>query len=513
MPEPVTLSRWSSSRPDERFPVHNPATGELLTIVQGGGTTEIDAAVRAAHEGFLSWSRRTPRERGTYLRKAAELVRAHADELAALECSEVGKPYSQARTFDLQACVGVFDFFASLAEELPGGARDVGFALDITTLQPYGVIGAIVPFNWPPIHTAGKTAPALAVGNAVVIKPPEEAPLTIMRIVELLREVLPDDVVHVVPGGPDAGAALTSHPLVRKVSFTGAPATGTAVIKSAAENLTPTIMELGGKNPLIVFADADLDAALAAAVEGGYFNQGEACTAASRLLVQRPVHDEMVARMTEAVPRLKVGDGADPRTHVGPLVTAAHQRRVRDYIDIGVREGAKLAAQAPLPTDPVLADGFYVAPTLFTEVNPDMRIAREEIFGPVVAVIPFEDEAEAVRIANGTDFGLLCAVFTADSERALRVGRSVEAGVVLVNNYNRAALDSPFGGTKASGYGREHAAETLREFGYTKAVRLPNGQAPVPRWPALAEILAAHVVSPAPSRGGVRHPACAPSPR
>ncbi|MFE2040870.1 aldehyde dehydrogenase family protein [Streptomyces sp. NPDC059477] len=485
---PLRTTRWSSDREEDRFAVDDPATGRPLAWVQGAGDAEVDGAVRAAHEGFRSWSRRTPAERGRLLLEVAKEIRSHVGELAELESRENGKPRGQA-LFDLEACIACFELFAGLTHDMPGSVRDSGFALDVTSLQPFGVIGGIIPFNWPPIHTAGKTAPALAAGNAVVLKPPEQAPLTVLRLAEIIRSVLPDDVVHVVPGKGSVGAALAGHPLVRKLSFTGAPTTGSAVLRTAAEHLTPTLMELGGKNPLLVFEDADLEAAVAGAVEGGYFNQGEACTAASRLLVHRPVHDEVVERLGRAVARLKVGRGLDEATHVGPLVTRAQQRRVLDYIGVGVREGAKIIAQAALPTDPDLADGFYVPPTLLTAVRPDMRVAREEIFGPVVCVIPFDGESEAIEIANGTDFGLVASVYTADSARALRVSRAIEAGVVFINNYNRAMMGTPFGGTKHSGYGREHAAETLREFSYSKTVRLPSGTRPIPRWTAVTEVL------------------------
>ncbi|MET8828058.1 aldehyde dehydrogenase family protein [Streptomyces sp. NPDC004610] len=484
----VRTTRWSSDRAEDRFTVDDPATGRRLAVVQGAGDAEVDGAVRAAHQGFLSWSRRTPVERGRLLLEVAGKIRSRAGELAELESRENGKPYSQA-LFDLEACVACFELFAGLTHDLPGSVRDSGYALDVTSLQPFGVIGGIIPFNWPPIHTAGKTAPALAAGNAVVLKPPEQAPLTVMRLAGIIQSVLPDDVVHVVPGKGSVGAALAGHPLVRKLSFTGAPTTGSAVLRTAATHLTPTLMELGGKNPLVIFEDADLDAAVAGAVEGGYFNQGEACTAASRLLVHRSVHDEVVHRLGRAVAGLRVGRGLDEATHVGPLVTRAQQQRVLEYLRIGVEEGAEIAAQAPLPTDPDLKGGFYVPPTLLTGVRPDMRVAKEEIFGPVVCVIPFDDEAEAVEIANGTDFGLVASVYTADSGRALRVGRAIEAGVVFVNNYNRAMMGTPFGGTKHSGYGREHAAETLREFSYSKTVRLPSGTRPIPRWSAVADVL------------------------
>ncbi|MCA1845745.1 MAG: aldehyde dehydrogenase family protein, partial [Actinobacteria bacterium] len=335
-----------------------------------------------------------------------------------------------------------------------------------------------------------KSAPALAAGNVVVLKPPEQDPLTIMRIVELLEDVLPADVLQVVPGrGPEAGTALAGHPLVERLSFTGSTATGRAVLKIAADGLTPVTVELGGKNPLLVFADADLDAAVRGAVEGAFFNQGEACTAASRLLVEDGVHDAFVGRLAAAVRRLRVGDGRDPATHVGPLISAAQQRRVLDFIDGAISEGANVAARAPLPADERLAGGYWVAPTLFTDVTPSMTIAREEVFGPVTAVLRFSSDDEALALANDTPYGLVAAVYTADHGRARRMARMVNAGVVLINNYNRAFLGTPFGGFGDSGYGREHAIESLLEFTRTKSIREPSGLGRIPEWDALDEVV------------------------
>ncbi|WP_328504680.1 aldehyde dehydrogenase family protein [Streptomyces sp. NBC_00457] len=487
-PEGAIRTRWSSEDAADQFTVDNPATGATLAVVQGAGDKEVDQAVQVAYDAHFSWKARTARERGSWLRKIAQAVREHADEIAALECSDNGKPLTQARHMDVNAAIGIFEFFASLCDSMPGQVNDGGSLLDITVLEPYGVIGAIVPFNWPPIHTASKLAPALAVGNAVVIKPPEQAPLSALRMVEIIQSVLPDDVVHIIPGTGSIGSQLAGHPLVGKISFTGSPTTGVSVIKTAADNLTPTLMELGGKDPFIIFEDADLDQALPWAIEGGLFNQGEACTSASRVLVHADIYDEVARRYGDAVKRLRVGNGADLGTHVGPMVSAAQRKQVLDYIDIGVQEGATIAAQAPLPDDPELAGGFYVAPTLFTGVRPDMRIAQEEIFGPVISMIPFRDEDEAVKIANGTDFGLVAAVFTPDSERALRVSRALRTGFVFVNNYNRNFTGVPFGGVGASGFGRETAAETLREYGYSKNIRLVSGQGEIPRWAPSLEV-------------------------
>ncbi|MFC5947537.1 aldehyde dehydrogenase family protein [Pseudonocardia lutea] len=480
--------RWSSMNDDDVFEVQNPATGETIAVIQGSGPDEVDAAVRAAHAGHLVWKERPPLERARYMHRIAQVLREHADEIAALETSDNGKPTTQARSFDCEAAVGLFEMYAGMMAAHPSHATNNGPLLDITTLEPYGVIGAIVPFNWPPNHTAGKIAPALATGNAVVLKPPEQAPLSVLRIIELIEEVLPDDVVHVVPGRGSVGAAVASHPLVKKISFTGSPDTARLVLKTAAENLTPALLELGGKNPFIVFDDVDLDEVVPWIVEAAFFNQGEACTAASRILVHSSIYDEIAQRLGAAVARLRVGDGADAGTHVGPMVTEAQQQRVLNYLDIGVAEGAVIAAQADLPDDPRLAGGYYVRPTLLTGVTPDMRVAQEEIFGPVTAMIRFETEDEAVEIANGTAFGLVASVFSRDNGRAMRVSNAMRCGIVYVNHYNRKSVGVPFGGIGASGYGREHALETLGEFGFSKSLRIPNGLGEIPSWPPSHEV-------------------------
>jgi acyl-CoA reductase-like NAD-dependent aldehyde dehydrogenase len=482
----VWRSKWSSDNMEDQFPVMNPSTDELLATVQGGSASEIEGAVVAAHEAFINWKRRPPRERGQLLGAAGDHLHAHLDELAELLSLENGKPVRDARNLDLPMLVGSFKYFGSLADKVHGSFSDQGSVYVSTVREPYGVVAGIIPFNWPPIHVGGKVAPALAAGNSIVLKPGEQAPLTIMRIVEILSEVLPEDLVSVVPGGVSAGQVLTTHPLIRMISFTGSPGSGTAVLKAAAGNHTPVLTELGGKNPFIVFDDADLERAAVDAVEGAYFNKGEACTAASRILVHERVHDEFVNRLARAVVKLKVGDGARSDTHVGPLITRAQQERVLEYIGVGVAEGAVISAQGALPTEERLRKGYFVPPTLFTQVSPSMRIAQEEIFGPVACVIPFADEAEAVAIANGTRFALIAAIYSRDGDLANRMARQVEAGVIFINNYFRSFLGSPFGGTKASGYGREHAAETLNEFSYSKALRVPSGFGKVPQWDAVA---------------------------
>ena len=483
--------RWSSDDEADRFSLENPSTGEVITVIQGGGAAEVDAAVQAAHQAFVTdWRWRTADERARLLLAGADILEAHADEIAEIESLENGKPLADARMFDVNFLIGVFRFFGSVVDKLPGNfydARNGNYSA--TVLEPFGVVGAIVPFNWPPIHTGGKIAPALAVGNTVVIKPSEVTPLTVIRIVELLNEVLPPDVLHVVPGvGAVAGQAIAANPLVKMVTFTGSTPAGAAVAKTAAGHVAPAVMELGGKNAFIVFDDANLDRAVRDALEGGYFNKGEACTAASRVLVQKGVAKEFTSRLAAAVSKLKVGAGDDPATHVGPVVSKAQQTKVKNYIEIGKQEGATVAAEAQLPSDPALANGFFVAPTLLSNVTADMRVANEEIFGPVVTVNVFDTEEEAVEIANGPDYGLVAALYTGDPERYFRLARQIDVGVVLINNYFRGLLGLPFGGTKGTGYGREHTFETLSHFGYRKLIRIPSGTGTVPEWRVIAEV-------------------------
>ncbi|HSS24927.1 MAG TPA: aldehyde dehydrogenase family protein [Mycobacterium sp.] len=357
---------------------------------------EVDAAVQAAHRAFEDgWRWRTAAERAGLLVGGADVLEAHADELAELVSLENGKPVADARLHDIGFLGGIFRFFGSLVDKLPSDFYDKGSVYTSTVLEPVRVVGEIIPFNWPPIHAGGKIAPALAVGDTVVLKPSEQAPLTVIRIVEF-NTVLPPDVLHVVPGtGALAEQALAAHPLVRMISFTGSTNTSASVARSAAANITPALLELGGKNAFIVYDDADLDRAVRDALDGGFYNKGEACTAASRVLVHRDVHDAFVSKLAAAVNALQVGNGADPATHIGTVVTKAQQQKVLEYIHIGEAEGAKIAAQAGLPADPALAGGFFVPPTLFTDVTRNMRIATEEIFGPVVTVTVFESEDEA----------------------------------------------------------------------------------------------------------------------
>jgi acyl-CoA reductase-like NAD-dependent aldehyde dehydrogenase len=485
----VTSVRWSSNQPDDQFVVENPATGEVITTVQGSGPGEVGQAIQSAHAAFRGgWRSTSPQQRSILLNRCADVLEQHADELAAIETNENGKPLADGRIHDVGFLIGVFRFFAGVVDKTPSEFYDKGAIYTSVVLEPFGVVGAIIPFNWPPIHTGGKVAAALAVGNTVVVKPSEQAPLTIIRIIELCNTVLPPDVLHVVPGGAAAGVAITVNPLVKKITFTGSTRAGIEVARAAAVNVTPVTLELGGKNAFVVFEDADLDQAVRDALDGGFYNKGEACTAASRVLVHRSIHDEFVRRLSAGVRALKVGDGTDPSTAVGPSVTKAQQERVLDYIRIGQDEGAVIAAQATLPTDPRLENGFWVPPTLFTNVTRTMRIAVEEIFGPVQTVTAFDTESEAVDIVNESEFGLMCGIYSLDQQKAFRVARHVEVGMVLINNYNRAILGTPFGGVKHSGYGREHTLSTLQEFGAPKMMRFPSGTGTIPTWRSIIDI-------------------------
>lgn len=429
LPDISTFAR-SCNDPSKRFPVENPATGKALTIIQAGDTTTTLEAIQAAKVAFEDWRWRSATERGALLLKCADELEKHREELAELLCLENGKPYQDALNMDVNFLVAIFRYYGSLVDKLPTEFYDKGNMYCTVVREPLGVCAGILPFNWPPIHTGGKIAPALATGNTMIMKPGEQAPLTSIRVVEILQRILPPNVVQTVPGlGPEVPQALVAHPDVKMVSFTGSTAAGSAVSKTAAATVTPVLLELGGKNAFIVFDDADLDLAIRTALEGAFFNKGEACTAASRILVHSSVHDEFVNRLGAAVKKLVVGNGMDPATHVGPVVSKPQQLKVLEYIRIGKEEGAEIVAQAPLPKDPACKDGFFVPPTLFKGVTRDMRIAQEEMFGPIVTVTSFETEDEAVAIANESAYGLTASIWTRDIGRSNRVARKVDVGM------------------------------------------------------------------------------------
>ncbi|KXL48813.1 hypothetical protein M433DRAFT_62913 [Acidomyces richmondensis BFW] len=486
----ISIYKWSCNEESKRFPVENPATGKIITTIQAGDASSVDQAIHASQVAFEQrWRWVSPRDRSTYLFRCAEELEKHADELSILLCMENGKPQQDARMFDVNFLISVFRFFASICDKLPSEFYDRGSMYATVLYEPYGVCCGILPFNWPPIHTGGKVAPALAAGNTMILKPGEQAPLTVIRIVEILQTVLPEDVVQFVPGfGTEVPQALVSHDLVKMVSFTGSTAAGSAVAKSASASITPVVLELGGKNAFIVFEDADFDLAVRDALDGAFFNKGEACTATSRLLIQKGLYDKFVAKLAAGVQCIRAGNGMDPKTHVGPQVSRAQQQRVLDYIDLGKKEGAKIAAQACLPSDPECKDGFFAPATLFMDVTEDMRIFKEEMFGPIVTATPFVTFEDAIRMTNASKYGLTAAIYTKDSLKANQAVRAIVTGMVWVNNYNRNMLGTPFGGSKFSGYGREHSIETLREWCCAKTVHHPSGIGEIPKWRGIKDI-------------------------
>ena len=483
--------RWSSTDVSKRFEVENPATGEVITTVQAGDEGTVNSAVQAAQEAFEThWRWKTRLERSVFLHKAADELQKHSEELAVLLCLENGKPWRDALATDVGFLVTIFRYFASIGDKLPSEFFDQGSMYCATIYEPHGICVGILPFNWPPVHAGGKLAPALAAGNTMILKPGEQAPLTVMRIVEILQSVLPPDVVQAVPGlGPEVPQALISHPLVKMVSLTGSTKSGALAAAAAAPTITPTVLELGGKNAILVFEDADVDRAVRDTVDGAFFNKGEACTASSRILVHKAIYPLFVTKLSSAVQQIRTGDGLDDSTHVGPVVSKTRQEEVLKYIEIGKKEGATLAAQGSLPSSPHVAKGFFVPPTLFTDVTPAMTIAQDEIFGPVTAVMPFSTEDEALGIANASRYGLFAGVYSRDSDRTMRVARKLDVGVVLCNTYFRGVLGTPFGGVKESGYGREHWIGTLREWSRVKNIRIPSGMGEIPSWRGVVDLL------------------------
>ena len=475
---------WMDATGGDAFAVVEPATGAELARVEISDAAAVDAAVIGAKRRFdEDWRWRSPRERAALMREVAAHIREHVSELGELEAREVGKPRRDAQRFDVSFSHAAFDYFAGLADTLHGEILDQGPIEARILYEPYGVVAAILPFNWPPIHFSKKCAPAIAAGNTVVVKPGEQAPLTVLRLVEIANEVLPPGVINAVTG-IEAGAALSAHKGVSRISFTGSTATGRKVLESAARNLTFATMELGGKNALLVLEDADLEVAIDVALEGMFYNQGEACTSTARILVHDSIYDEFSERFAAATEGLVVGDGLDPATDIGPMVTAQQRDKVLEYLRIGLDEGARMITQGTLPDDERLRDGFWVAPTVLADVTPSMRIARDEIFGPIACLMAFADERAAIEVANATEYGLTAAICTRDEARAWQIAQELEAGMVFVNNYmRRAFLGSPFGGVKGSGFGRENAAETLYEFVRSKNLRFPSGRGEIPVWP------------------------------
>lgn len=458
-----------------RFPVINPATGAVLAEVAEADAADADRAARHARQAMDggAWPKLSARERGRLLRRLADLIERHADELAELETANNGKPIFESRQIDLPATAAVFEYYAGWADKIEGSVLPVNGPFHAyTRREPVGVCAAITPWNFPLLLASWKLAPALACGCTVIHKPAEQTPLTALRLAELGAEAgFPPGVWSVLPGfGPTAGAALARHPLVDKIAFTGSTAVGHEVMRLAAETNKRISLELGGKSPNLVFPDADLESAARGAYNAIFYGKGEVCAAGSRLLVDRRIHDALLDKLLERARRLVPGDPMHPKTKLGPLVSAEQMQRVLGYIASGQKEGAKLAIGGGRATVAGFEGGYFVQPTVFAGAQPEMTIVREEIFGPVLATMPFDGFEDAIARANATSFGLAAGVWTRDLALAHRAARALKAGTVWVNTYNQYDPAAPFGGFGQSGFGRELGRQALEMYTETKTV-------------------------------------------
>jgi betaine-aldehyde dehydrogenase len=457
------------------FTTPNPATGETLAEVAEADAADIDKAVDAARRAFDGkWSRVSARDRGRMLYKLSQLIEARAKELAELETADNGKPIKESLYIDIPSVAENFEYFAGWATKIEGETIPVpGQMFNYTLREPVGVCGQIIPWNFPLLMSAWKLAPALAAGNTVVLKPAEQTPVTALELAKLIQEAgFPDGVVNVVPGyGETAGAALASHKGIDKIAFTGSTEVGKLVAHAAADNLTKVSLELGGKAPNIIFADADLEQAVNGAMMGIFFNQGQVCCAGSRIFLDERVRDEFLDRFKAKAEKIKVGDPMDKATQMGPQVSSEQLDRIKSYVDIARGEGATVFAGGSAPQlEEKFRGGYFFQPTIFSDVKNEMRVAQEEIFGPVTSVITFRDEDDLVRQANETIYGLSAGIWTKDITRAHRFAKAIKAGVVWVNTYNMFNAASPFGGYKQSGYGREMGRHALEMYTQVKSV-------------------------------------------
>ena len=466
-------NEWRDASTGKTMEVVNPATEEVVATVASADRSDVDAAVSAARAAFNGpWSTLSARERGRLVSRLADRLMERADEVARLETLHNGKPIFESRQIEIPAAAECFEYYAGWADKVMGETIPVkGNYLTYTLREPLGVVAAIVPWNFPLLLAAWKVAPALACGNTVVLKPASQTPLTALALGEIAIEVgLPPGVLNIVTGpGSSVGQAIVEHPGIDKIAFTGDTSTGKSIMKSAADTLKKITLELGGKSPNIVLADADLDAALRGATTGIFYGKGEVCAAGSRLLVDRSIKSEFMDKLAARVKKMVVGDPMDPKTRYGALASKKQIETVQRYVDTASREGARLIAGGQR-ADIGTGKGYFFQPTVFDDVTPEMTIAREEIFGPVLAAIEFADVDEAIARANDSPYGLAAAVWTRDIKKAHYVARRLQAGTVWVNTYNVYDTAVPFGGYKASGFGREMSAHALEHYTQVKSV-------------------------------------------
>ncbi|HEX8129514.1 MAG TPA: aldehyde dehydrogenase family protein [Pyrinomonadaceae bacterium] len=467
--------QWVDAESGKTFSTPNPSTGETLAEVAEADKADVDKAVAAARRAFEGkWSKMSARDRGRLIYKLSQLIEAKSQELAALETADNGKPIKESMYIDLPGVVENFEYFAGWATKIEGETIPVpGQMFNYTLREPLGVCGQIIPWNFPLLMAAWKLAPALAAGNTIVLKPAEQTPVTVLELGKLIQEAgFPDGVVNIVPGyGETAGAALASHPGIDKIAFTGSTEVGKVIARTAADNLTKVSLELGGKAPNIVFADADIEQAVSGAMMGIFFNQGQVCCAGSRLFLDERVKDEFLERFKERAERVKVGDPMDKTTQMGPQVSAEQLARIKGYVEIARGEGATVFTGGGTPElEGNFKNGYFFQPTVFSEVQNTMRVAQEEIFGPVASAITFKDEKDLIRQANDTIYGLSAGIWTKDITRAHRFAKEIKAGTVWINTFNMMNAASPFGGYKQSGYGREMGRHALDLYTHVKSV-------------------------------------------
>ena len=476
--------KWVSAASGKTFPTYDPSTGEVLCQIAEADREDVDRAVRAARDAFERgpWRRMTTSERGRLIWKLADLIEQHLEEFAELETLDNGKPLTISRAADVPLAVDMFRYMAGWATKIEGNTIPISVPYTpgtqyhaYTKREPIGVVGQIIPWNFPLLMAAWKLGPALAAGCTVVLKPAEQTPLSALRLGELICEAgFPDGVVNIVPGyGETAGAAVAAHPDIDKVAFTGSTEVGKLILNAAAGNLKKVSLELGGKSPNIVFKDADLDTAIAGAASAIFFNHGQCCCAGSRLYIEKPIFDKVVEGVAEEAQKIKVGPGLAADTQMGPLVSIEQQQRVCGYLDAGAKEGAKAVVGGRKVDGP----GYFVEPTVLVNTNEKMKVVQEEIFGPVVTAMPFTSPEELVPRANDSVYGLAAGIWTSDISKAHSLANELRAGTVWINCYNIFDAALPFGGYKQSGWGREMGHDVLEHYTETKAIVARIGQA------------------------------------